>query len=197
MDQQPREKIRIEKSQDQSSHKSNPYAKFALTLLLSFVVMYIVMYLHTYTWDHVYLSEMRFYMTTLMILAMVLVMLVMMWSMYPNRQINMGILAFAIIGFGIVTYIQRSQVFIKDRSWMSAMIPHHSIAILTSERADIRDLRVRELAKKIIIAQRQEIDEMQWLLRDIQANGIADTEEKARARPVPAFPDSSYQASPN
>jgi len=28
------------------------------------------------------------------------------------------------------------------------MIPHHSIAILTSERADIDDLRVRDLADR-------------------------------------------------
>ncbi len=42
---------------------------------------------------------------------------------------------------------------------MRGMIPHHSIAILTSERADIDDVRVRELADGIIKAQRKEIKE--------------------------------------
>jgi len=54
-------------------------------------------------------------------------------------------------------------------SWMKAMIPHHSIAILTSERADIQDPRVRELADSIIEAQRREIDEMKALIKDLEA----------------------------
>ena len=70
---------------------------------------------------------------------------------------------------------------------MSAMIPHHSIAILTSERANIEDQRVRELADEIIKAQRREIDEMKWLLDDIETNGRATTEAEAEARPVPEF----------
>ena len=67
------------------------------------------------------------------------------------------------------------------------MIPHHSIAILTSERANIEDQRVRELADEIIKAQRREIDEMKWLLDDIEANGHATSEAEANARPVPDF----------
>ncbi len=46
-----------------------------------------------------------------------------------------------------------------------AMIPHHSIAILTSSRAALQDVRVRALADDIIMAQRREIKEMQWLHR--------------------------------
>jgi uncharacterized protein (DUF305 family) len=70
---------------------------------------------------------------------------------------------------------------------MEGMIPHHSIAILTSERAGIEDLRVRELADAILEAQRREINEMEWLIEDIRANGLAETEEEANARPVPVF----------
>jgi uncharacterized protein (DUF305 family) len=50
---------------------------------------------------------------------------------------------------------------------MKAMIPHHSIAILTSERANITDPRVRKLADDIIKAQRREIGEMEGLIRNI------------------------------
>lgn len=47
------------------------------------------------------------------------------------------------------------------------MIPHHSIAILTSERANITDPRVRDLADEIIEAQRREISEMEILIEDL------------------------------
>lgn len=70
---------------------------------------------------------------------------------------------------------------------MKAMIPHHSIAILTSERAEITDARVQELAGEIVEAQRREIAEMEWLIDDIAENGEATTEEEAAARPVPDF----------
>lgn len=70
---------------------------------------------------------------------------------------------------------------------MEGMIPHHSIAILTSERARIEDPRVRQLADEIIEAQRREIKEMEWLIADIKANGIAKTQEEADARAVPDF----------
>ena len=56
-----------------------------------------------------------------------------------------------------------------DVGYMNAMIPHHSIAILTSERAQITDLRVRTLADEIIEAQEREIAEMKFLVRDLQA----------------------------
>jgi len=78
-----------------------------------------------------------------------------------------------------------------DQAYMNGMIPHHSIAILTSERADIDDVRVRKLADEIIEAQRKEIAEMKWLVEDIEENGPATNEEEAQQRPVPEF-----QASP-
>jgi uncharacterized protein (DUF305 family) len=53
---------------------------------------------------------------------------------------------------------------------MKAMIPHHSIAVMTSERAHIRDPRVRQLADKIIAAQVREIAEMETLIADLQKN---------------------------
>jgi len=53
-------------------------------------------------------------------------------------------------------------------SWMKAMIPHHSIAILTSERATITDPRVRELADQIIQSQREEIAQMKQLVNELE-----------------------------
>jgi len=56
------------------------------------------------------------------------------------------------------------------------MIPHHSIAILTSERANISDPRVRKLADEIIKAQRLEIAEMKALINDLQGGPTATPE---------------------
>ena len=56
------------------------------------------------------------------------------------------------------------------------MIPHHSIAILTSERANISDPRVRKLADDIIEAQRLEIDEMKALIADLEGGPAATPE---------------------
>ena len=72
---------------------------------------------------------------------------------------------------------------------MRGMIPHHSIAVLTSANAEIRDARVRKLADEIIASQCREISEMQWLIDDIDANGRATTPADAAARPVPEFDD--------
>lgn len=156
-------------------------------IAVSFVVMYAVMYLHTYSFDHIFFSEMRAYMTMLMIAAMAVTMLLMMWKMYNNKTTNYAILVGAIAVFALFVYIERSQVFVADRSWMKSMIPHHSIAILTSERANISDVRVRALADDIIRAQRKEIKEMKWLIEDINANGEVSSEAQLQGREVPPF----------
>ena len=104
------------------------------------------------------------------------------------------------IGIGAVAlfagslWLVRSQTTVQDTSWMSAMIPHHSIAIMTSERAELDDVRACELAVGIIEAQRREIDEMDWLIADIDANGPAETAEEAAARPVPEFEGTSIRS---
>lgn len=70
---------------------------------------------------------------------------------------------------------------------MRSMIPHHSLAITRSERSELSDVRVCELAVEISEAQRREILEMDWLITDIKENGVAATPEEAQARPVPEF----------
>ena len=119
--------------------------------------------------------------------AMAIVMLLFMLGMYGNRKVNAAIVAGSLLLMAGSLFLVRSQTTVQDQSYMRSMIPHHSIAILTSERSEIRDVRVRELANEIITAQRREIKEMQWLLDDIDANGYAETEQEAAERPVPPF----------
>jgi len=118
---------------------------------------------------------------------MAVIMLSYMWKMHKNLKVNIGIIAGALLLFSGALWLSRSQYFVDDPEYMKGMIPHHSIAILTSERADIDDIRVRELADEIIEAQRREIKEMEWLIDDIEKNGPATSESQAQERPVPDF----------
>jgi hypothetical protein len=160
---------------------------FAAMIGTAMVVMYVLTYLNSYEFSHVRWSETRLYMTLLMGAAMAVIMLSFMRNMYKDMKINVAIYLGSLVVFILALFLVRSQATVEDSSWMSAMIPHHSIAILTSENAEIHDMRVRELADEIIEAQRREIKEMNWLLEDIRLNGIAASEGEAEARPVPEF----------
>ncbi|SEL76316.1 protein of unknown function [Maribacter orientalis] len=157
------------KKQNYEEMKKGNYTRFVLMLVASFIAMYITMYLNTYSIDHVYFSLTRFYMSCLGIAAMAIIMLVAMRGMYNNKKKNiaivLGSIAFFVIALGLVRD-QKSTV--GDVLWMKAMIPHHSIAILTSERADIQDPEVRKLANDIIEAQKKEIEEMKAMIERLQ-----------------------------
>ena len=147
------------------------YARFAAMIATSTLVMFGLMYLNTYALDHVTFSETRVYMALLMGAVMAVIMLAFMLSMYTNRALNIGIFAGAVVVACGSLWLVRSQTTVDDVSYMRAMIPHHSIAIMTSRRANISDPRVRELADGIIAAQVREIAEMKALIADIEAQG--------------------------
>ena len=173
------------------------YLRFVAMILTSTVIMFGLMYIEVFSLDHVRWSETRFFMALIMGGTMTLVMLMFMLSMLKNNKVN------ALIGLGGLTlfasavFLARSQTTVQDRSYMSAMIPHHSIAILTSEHSEISDVRVCELAVEIIKAQRREISEMDWLIEDIGANGPATTAREAQERPVPKFEGTSDRTCPS
>ena len=133
----------------------------------SSVLMYLAMYLNNYSWDHIFFSEMRLYMNLLMTSIMTVVMLWFMRRMYTNKRTNQYIVGGSIALFVVALFLVRSQTLVNDVDYMEAMIPHHSIAILTSERAQINDPRVRALADDIIAAQKKEIEEMKRLIEEL------------------------------
>ena len=170
------------------NNKQGNYLKFFAMIGTSMVVMYGLMYLNSYQiLEHARFSETRLFMNTMMGGSMMAIMLLFMMGMYKNKKANIAIFVGAAVMLLGSIWLVRSQVTVDSVDYMEGMIPHHSIAILTSERAGIEDIRVRELADGIIEAQRTEIKEMEWLIEDIKANGIAATEEEANARPVPDF----------
>ena len=144
------------------------YARFGVMIASATLIMFGLMYLHTYQIDHVRFSETRAYMALIMGASMAGVMLFFMLDMYEDRRKNVAIVVAAAVLFAASLWLVRSQRTVDDVSYMRAMIPHHSIAILTSERAQIRDPRVRKLADEIIEAQRREISEMKQLIAELE-----------------------------
>lgn len=172
---------------DNEGGMRSQYLRFGAMIATSTVVMLALTYTNSWAFDHVRWSEERVYMALLMGGAMSVIMLGFMWSMYKDTKVSVAIVAGGLVLMGIVLWLSRSQAFVDDREYMKGMIPHHSIAILTSERADIDDLRACDLANAIIRAQREEIAEMDWLIDDIAENGEATTREEAERRAVPDF----------
>ena len=155
-------------TQEHKNGMSN-YTKFFLMLGASFVAMYITMYLNTYEFDHVWFSLTRFYMVCLGISTMALIMFFFMKNMYKSKSKNLGIVIGSIVLFlGALGLVRDQKSTVGDVLWMKGMIPHHSIAILTSERADIKDPEVKKLADNIIQAQRKEIEEMKAMIKRLE-----------------------------
>jgi Na+/proline symporter len=179
------------------------YTRFGLMILVSTLVMYVLMYLNTYGVAHVAWSQTRGWMALLMGGVMAIIMMTFMWGMYERKALNWGIVAGAFVVAAGSLWFVRSQATVDDVAYMKAMIPHHSIAVLTSSEANIRDPRVRRLADQIIEAQMQEIAEMRALIADLQArppaadapnlapldaNAVPVEEAVAQALEAPATP---------
>ena len=145
------------------------YWRFAAMIATSTVVMYGLMYLNTYAYEHVFWSETRAWMALMMGACMAVIMLSFMLNMYKKRTVNLAIFGGAVAVFALSLWLVRGQATVDDVEYMKAMIPHHSIAILTSKRSQVSDPRVRKLADEIIEAQEREIAEMKYLISDLEA----------------------------
>ncbi len=169
----------------EKSMKHGSYAQFFLMIVTSMVVMYVLSYLNSWEiFGHAWFSETRIFMVLMMGASMAIIMLTYMLGMYRNGKINASIYIASLVVIATALALVRSQQTVDDVDYMEGMIPHHSIAVLTSSRAQISDARVRKLADRIIRSQKKEIKEMSWLIGDIGTNGISQDEQ---ARPVPEF----------
>jgi hypothetical protein len=163
------------------------YLRFAAMILTGMVVMYWVMFVGSWELSHVRWSQSRMFMAMTMGGTMGLVMLAWMLNMYRNTMANIVVVVVSLLLLVVGIFLDRSQTTVDDTAFMKAMIPHHSLAITRSERFDVQDVRVCELAVSISEAQRREILEMDWLIEDIARHGPATTPDEADARPVPDF----------
>ena len=186
-----RNSAKADHGDEQSHDMKKMYLRFAAMILTAMIVMYAVMFVSSWQWSHIRFSESRVFMALTMGGTMGLIMLGYMLNMYRNTKANLAVIAASLLLLGVGVFLDRSQTTVQDEGWMSSMIPHHSMAITRSERANITDVRVCELAKQISKAQREEILEMQWLIDDIERNGVAATTQEAQTRPVPTFEESA------
>ena len=152
------------------THQSK-WPTFAAMIATSIVTMFVLKYSNVYETGHIWFSQTRMWMALMMGMAMIVILLGVMWGMYRTCLTKVRGMVGAVIGFALFLFLARSQATVDDQTYMKAMIPHHSIAVLTSRRAQISDPRVRELADAIIEAQVKEIAQMELLLEDIEANG--------------------------
>ncbi|TPG12850.1 DUF305 domain-containing protein [Sphingomonas oligophenolica] len=174
------------------------YARFAAMIATSTVVMFGLMYLNTYALSHAFYSQTRTWMAIYMGAVMAIIMIGFMWSMYSNRRVNLAIIAGSVVVFAGALWLVRSQETVDDVSYMKAMIPHHSIAIMTSERAHIKDPEVRKLADGIIDAQVREIAEMKAMITRLEARptptGAPDLPSYQEAGAAPPAPQTDASA---
>ncbi len=174
--------------QDQEQHQASSYLRFFAMIATSMVAMFFLTYANSYEIvGHWWFSEMRLFMTIAMGGSMMAIMMGYMLGMYSNTNAKIGVFVLAAVMLVTGIWLARSEITVDDGDYMEGMIPHHSIAILTSERAGIEDYRVRQLADEIIAAQLREISEMEWLIEDIRTNGIAADATEAEDRAVPDF----------
>ncbi|MFT4470528.1 DUF305 domain-containing protein [Arthrobacter sulfonylureivorans] len=185
------------RNQGKSSGSKKMYLRFTAMILTAMVVMYWVMFIGSWEWSHVRFSQSRIFMAITMGGTMGLVMLAWMLNMYKNTKANIAVIAVSVLLIAGGAFLDRSQITVNDTAYMRAMIPHHSLAITRSERAQIQDVRVCELAASISEAQRREILEMDWLIEDIERNGAALTSEEAGTRPVPEYQEAPERQCPS
>jgi hypothetical protein len=181
---------------ESGSHGVGMYLRFGAMILTAMVVMYWTMFVSSWELSHVRWSQSRLFMTLTMGGSMGLIMLAWMLHMYRNTKANLAVVAVSILLLAVGITLDRSQITVQDTSFMSAMIPHHSMAITRSERAQLEDVRVCELAVEISEAQRREIFEMDWLIDDIAQNGVATTRDEAASRPVPPYEEAAARRCP-
>ena len=173
------------------------YVRFVAMIATSTIVMFGLMYVNTYAFEHIAYSQTRTWMALVMGATMAVIMLGFMWSMYANKRANVAIVVASGVVFAAALWLLRSQQTVSDVSYMRAMIPHHSIAIMTSERAYIRDPEVRKLADGIIDAQVREIAQMRKLIAKLEARPVpegAPDLPSYRAKGVPPPPPETDQS---
>lgn len=143
------------------------YTRFGVMIALSFVAMYIFMYAMVDVFANVFPNTNQFYMAGLMTAPMVVFELLLMGMMYPNKKLNMGIIALSIVALLFFWVGIRQQVGINDEQFLKSMIPHHAGAILMCAKAKITDPEIQQLCQSIITGQQEEIDQMRAILERI------------------------------
>ena len=130
--------------------------------------MYILMYSMVDLFSNVIPNINQIYMAGLMTAPMIIIEIVLMGTMYKNKKLNYGILAFGLVLLISCFLLIRNQTAVSDRQFLKSMIPHHAAAILMVKETKITDPEIQKLAQDIISSQQKEIDFMKSKLKELE-----------------------------
>jgi hypothetical protein len=147
------------------NHDNN--MSITLMLIISFVAGYLsTMNIWTVDFKHARWHINDLYMVSLMVAWMIFFNYIIMNNYTTNNII------LVIIFVIIIIYAIRSQFLISDKQFLNGMIPHHSMAILMSEKIKnkTKDPRIKKLSMNIIKSQTDEINLMTNILNETNNN---------------------------
>lgn len=157
--------ITEEKPAHSKHHQKSSYTNLIWIGLLHVPIMYFIMFSMVDTAGDIFQNLNTFYMALMMAAPMIALMPFMMKDMYPDKKKNnfivLSSLAVLIGAFSAI----RFQSSIGDTQFIRSMIPHHSGAILMCDKAKILDSELKNLCQQISQGQRQEIKEMEMILK--------------------------------
>jgi hypothetical protein len=146
----------------------NSYRKLATAIAINAVLMFFLTYVLIDRLDHFYANINRVYMALIMAFPMVIVMLLVMRSMYMNKRLNLALILASGAIVVLLFVLMRTQVPVGDAQFLRSMIPHHSSAIVMCQEAAITDPEIATLCGEIIETQREEIAQMQDILKRLR-----------------------------
>jgi hypothetical protein len=137
------------------------------SFIIQFVFMSLIM---TNDFHNITFSVGKFYISVIMALLMGLLEVGMHDYHMFIHQYHVSLPYYLSLGFGLIVfiYLYRNQMYIADKDYLTEMIEHHSMALLTSEPIleKTQSERVRKLAENIVSTQKAEIKYMKQLTNE-------------------------------
>ena len=153
-----------------NEHKSKSMIRPLIIMFVgSFLIQYYFMSsIMSNAFSNITNSVGKLYLALIMGISMVILEILMM----HHGDIMPGVLIVLFFLLTIMVYLYKNQVFLDEHQYLSEMIEHHSMALLTSrkllEKANTGKQQVRSevinLANNIVVAQEAEINQMKRLL---------------------------------
>ena len=127
--------------------------------------MFVMSFIMTNSLSNITFNIGKFYISVIMALLMGLLEVAMFD--FHMKTINVSYYLSLFFMLVILVYLYRNQIYVEDKDYLSEMIEHHSMALLTSEEIlqHTKSERVKRLAENIISTQEKEITYMRQLLK--------------------------------
>ena len=145
------------------------YSIWTMIFLSFFIQFFLMSFIMTNSFTNITFSVGKFYMSCIMALLMGLLEVGMNdYFMYNRLFVSSPYYLSLVFSLVIFLYLYRNQMYINDNDYLSEMIEHHSMALLTSEQIleKTQSEKVRKLATNIVETQQAEINYMKQLINE-------------------------------